>query len=69
MESKEKVDAMLNKLGEGWIAENGYWAITKFEKQSAGSGVFTPNIGIPFKVFTNSTTGEVKMFLISLFEA
>ena len=57
----------LNELGGNWIANKGYFAVTGFDFNN-GKPIFSPSLGIPVKVFNNTITGEVKIFLATGFE-
>jgi hypothetical protein len=68
MESALKVQNKINELNAmsggvpQWTAVQGNFAATGFTYQPGGGGVFNPNYGYIVKIFTNSVTGEVKMF-------
>jgi len=46
---------------------SGYSALTKFDYNN-GAPIFNPASGVPIKAFLNSRTGEIKIFLASIFE-
>jgi hypothetical protein len=50
-----------------WQEFPGYHALTKFDYNNKAP-IFTPSSGVPVKVFLNSNTGEIRIFLASIFE-
>lgn len=50
-----------------WQEFTGYNALTKFDFNN-GAPIFHPSVGIPLKAFLNIVTGEVKLFVASIFE-
>ena len=50
-----------------WQEFMGYSALTKFDYNN-GAPTFNPSSGVPVKAFLNTRTGEIRIFLASIFE-
>jgi hypothetical protein len=64
---QEIIDKLEREAPGGWTTEPGYFAFTGFEFNN-GSPRFNPLYGVPVKIFTNRTTGEVRTYGAEKFE-
>lgn len=69
----QKIQEKLAELNSGlttplWVIAEGINAITTMTLQE-GKIIFNPNIGYPVKIFTNTKTGEIKIFDARIFKA
>ena len=55
------------QISQVWRDVPGFFAVTGFSNDD-GKPIFNPSFGVTVKVFTNTRTGEIKMFSSKLFE-
>lgn len=76
MEDAEQVQKKVEELNkkekpgnQGWVAVDGYNALTKFEFGDSNKGpTFYPSSGIPVKIFINAANGEIRVFPATVFQ-